>query len=109
MGDARSGGDFVHQAIDGFHAVTGPVARDGDIAGIGLDIDGRGGGKQIEQRGELVLNVGGDPVDSRGSEEHTSELQSLMRNSYAVLCLNKKQTKCIYVNYSISETLTKDT
>src|SRR3546814_6446447 len=26
------------------------------------------------------------------SEEHTSELQSLMRNSYAVLCLKKKQT-----------------
>src|SRR3546814_6778160 len=25
------------------------------------------------------------------SEEHTSELQSLMRNSYAVFCLNKKQ------------------
>src|SRR3546814_3513398 len=24
------------------------------------------------------------------SEEHTSELQSLMRNSYAVFCLNKK-------------------
>src|SRR3546814_1823871 len=24
------------------------------------------------------------------SEEHTSELQSLMRSSYAVLCLNKK-------------------
>src|SRR3546814_2970946 len=24
------------------------------------------------------------------SEEHTSELQSLMRTSYAVLCLNKK-------------------
>src|SRR3546814_2897068 len=27
------------------------------------------------------------------SEEHTSELQSLMRNSYAVLCLKKKITK----------------
>src|SRR3546814_7876178 len=27
------------------------------------------------------------------SEEHTSELQSLMRNSYAVLCLQKKKTK----------------
>src|SRR3546814_9001617 len=25
------------------------------------------------------------------SEEHTSELQSLMRTSYAVLCLHKKQ------------------
>src|SRR3546814_9238643 len=27
------------------------------------------------------------------SEEHTSELQSLMRISYAVFCLNKKKTK----------------
>src|SRR3546814_6463728 len=26
------------------------------------------------------------------SEEHTSELQSLMRNSYAVFCLKKKHT-----------------
>src|SRR3546814_4534930 len=31
------------------------------------------------------------PIDQLGrSEEHTSELQSLMRNSYAVLCLKKK-------------------
>src|SRR3546814_1453740 len=27
------------------------------------------------------------------SEEHTSELQSLMRNSYAVFCLNKKKMR----------------
>src|SRR3546814_2345762 len=27
------------------------------------------------------------------SEEHTSELQSLMRNSYAVFCLKKKNNK----------------
>src|SRR3546814_4328544 len=27
------------------------------------------------------------------SEEHTSELQSLMRNSYAVFCLKKKKPK----------------
>src|SRR3546814_7941364 len=32
-----------------------------------------------------------DPV-SRRSEEHTSELQSLMRTSYAVFCLKKKIT-----------------
>src|SRR3546814_4821945 len=45
----------------------------------------------------LVL---GDPhEDGRGigrhgrSEEHTSELQSLMRNSYAVFCLKKKNKK----------------
>src|SRR3546814_10056794 len=29
----------------------------------------------------------------RRSEEHTSELQSLMRISYAVFCLKKKKTK----------------
>src|SRR3546814_474907 len=29
-------------------------------------------------------------LDYRRSEEHTSELQSLMRNSYAVFCLKKK-------------------
>src|SRR3546814_965630 len=29
----------------------------------------------------------------RRSEEHTSELQSLMRNSYAVFCLKKKTKK----------------
>src|SRR3546814_7819802 len=27
------------------------------------------------------------------SEEHTAELQSLMRNSYAVFCLKKKNTR----------------
>src|SRR3546814_6106523 len=30
---------------------------------------------------------------ARRSEEHTSELQSLMRISYAVFCLKKKKTK----------------
>src|SRR3546814_7903013 len=37
------------------------------------------------------------------SEEHTSELQSLMRISYAVFCLKKKKTKThkiIYENYT---------
>src|SRR3546814_4506254 len=29
----------------------------------------------------------------RRSEEHTSELQSLMRRSYAVFCLKKKKTR----------------
>src|SRR3546814_5914556 len=31
-------------------------------------------------------------VDGHRSEEHTSELQSLMRISYAVYCLKKKHT-----------------
>src|SRR3546814_7486534 len=35
------------------------------------------------------------PSDYHRSEEHTSELQSLMRISYAVFCLKKKKTKPI--------------
>src|SRR3546814_3764441 len=42
------------------------------------------------------LNATGRPLaghcDRIRSEEHTSELQSLMRNSYAVCCLKKKNT-----------------
>src|SRR3546814_3044516 len=34
-----------------------------------------------------------NPPDGGRSEEHTSELQSLMRISYAVFCLKKKKTK----------------
>src|SRR3546814_4689891 len=33
-----------------------------------------------------------EAADEARSEEHTSELQSLMRNSYAVFCLKKKHT-----------------
>src|SRR3546814_1051390 len=36
--------------------------------------------------------------DLRRSEEHTSELQSLMRISYAVFCLKKKNTNKIQYN-----------
>src|SRR3546814_10864166 len=42
--------------------------------------------------GEVVEMAGDDEVPPR-SEEHTSELQSLMRISYAVFCLKKKKTK----------------
>src|SRR3546814_8560502 len=34
------------------------------------------------------------------SEEHTSELQSLMRNSYAVFCLKKKKTTPSYSQHT---------
>src|SRR3546814_9585060 len=40
--------------------------------------------------GEVRRLTGGRGVDMR-SEEHTSELQSLMRISYAVFCLKKKK------------------
>src|SRR3546814_9378687 len=40
---------------------------------------------------------------NRRSEEHTSELQSLMRISYAVFCLKKKK------KHTAKQTTTKDT
>src|SRR3546814_5702897 len=40
------------------------------------------------QQSGLKLNINADVVRS---EEHTSELQSLMRISYAVFCLKKKK------------------
>src|SRR3546814_5221790 len=40
------------------------------------------------------------------SEEHTSELQSLMRISYAVFCLKKKKIKDHPLNISFSDTYT---
>src|SRR3546814_8333010 len=43
------------------------------------------------------VNVAGALVMSR-SEEHTSELQSLMRISYAVFCLKKKRMQINHAN-----------
>src|SRR3546814_2596825 len=43
---------------------------------------------------ECVADTGRLVVVDERSEEHTSELQSLMRNSYAVFCLKKKNTHC---------------
>src|SRR3546814_3651418 len=45
--------------------------------------------KVEEQRNEAVANPS-PATEKPRSEEHTSELQSLMRNSYAVFCLKKK-------------------
>src|SRR3546814_1931522 len=40
-----------------------------------------------------AVGLSGAVVRLARSEEHTSELQSLMRTSYAVFCLKKKKTK----------------
>src|SRR3546814_3566469 len=46
--------------------------------------------RQRQHRGHQHELVNSD--DQHRSEEHTSELQSLMRISYAVFCLKKKKT-----------------
>src|SRR3546814_6654956 len=44
------------------------------------------------------------PLDDRSnrSEEHTSELQSLMRISYAVFCLKKKKQETKHTQYHLA-------
>src|SRR3546814_2554142 len=67
-----------------------------------LELAGRGTERNSEEStGRMAWGVtmaDGTPVlgnvELKGrSEEHTSELQSLMRISYAVFCLKKKKTK----------------
>src|SRR3546814_2218235 len=61
------------------------------IAGAFAEMIRRGGapGGRLEQYAGRV---------ERRSEEHTSELQSLMRISYAVFCLKKKKKKDSYTS-----------
>src|SRR3546814_7071998 len=47
----------------------------------------------IGRAGVVLDQMQENGVITQRSEEHTSELQSLMRISYAVFCLNKKNKK----------------
>src|SRR3546814_5355315 len=69
------------------------VDRDVDLLGLGQHRDGRGAGVDAPaafgDRDALHPMHAALELQLR-SEEHTSELQSLMRISYAVFCLKKK-------------------
>src|SRR3546814_1117712 len=56
----------------------------------GLVGDAAGRDRHRRARGDGGFVVLSRQLDARRSEEHTSELQSLMRISYAVFCLKKK-------------------
>src|SRR3546814_6253495 len=51
---------------------------------------------EADARALIAKSGGGDVFHAVRSEEHTSELQSLMRISYAVFCLNKKKKTHIH-------------
>src|SRR3546814_3540101 len=58
------------------------------------------------QRAAATAFLGSTP-DATRSEEHTSELQSLMRISYAVFCLKKKQRRNRNKTHTTHQTHTK--
>src|SRR3546814_1093946 len=79
------------------------VGGRGSLAGIGhgrqtaaprprCPVDEAGCEPLTRDRGAAAPVIG-SRLDRSRSEEHTSELQSLMRISYAVFCLKKKTTK----------------
>src|SRR3546814_7020108 len=91
-------GPELHPALDegGVALGLGAEQRGGLLADRGLQhLAGR-----LRRAGIALLHglTGGEkPRGVIRSEEHTSELQSLMRISYAVFCLKKKKQLTYYI------------
>src|SRR3546814_8660780 len=85
------GGEFEVRAWDRQTGKMRILANEQDLQTLWLLKGPRGGELATSGNGdrpELIETLPGGPR----SEEHTSELQSLMRISYAVFCLQKKHT-----------------
>src|SRR3546814_6012347 len=82
MGDALVTDQWVdHGRIDAAQADVGAAGRS-HRPGVGPAV-------AVEHRQGPEI----DRIAAERSEEHTSELQALMRSSYAVFCLKKKNKK----------------
>src|SRR3546814_8429887 len=79
-----------HEIVGRVSAVGESVARfqPGDLVGVGCMVDSCG---HCPSCGEGLEQYCENGLTGTRSEEHTSELQSLMRISYAVFCLKKKK------------------
>src|SRR3546814_7786411 len=96
--DASSAGSSTHLRANFFFASTPKLASVKVMSGLALRWSSPKvlcGGHAAPQRPKSVdggqHTPHGTPYPSGRSEEHTSELQSLMRISYAVFCLKKKK------------------
>src|SRR3546814_6285535 len=88
--------------VGGFQYLAGKVGeirkREGEDKVLLLDAGDTFSDDYVgnQTRGEAIITLmnalGYDMMALGRSEEHTSELQSLMRISYAVFCLKKKNT-----------------
>src|SRR3546814_4759553 len=68
------------------------MSQNGGGGGSNRDVSITLGGDDPEQLMQVATQLVGEMGGvSERSEEHTSELQSLMRISYAVFCLKKKK------------------
>src|SRR3546814_4908366 len=93
----RDGGGFALRTSRGPFTAASLVVASGGLSipsmgasGFGYRLAQQFGHAVLPTRAGLVpLTLSGTPLER--SEEHTSELQSLMRTSYAVSCLKKKK------------------
>src|SRR3546814_2055520 len=102
----------------GVHGLYTIEAFAGEVSGLEVSCSSTGANPSLQfdewrasmragdAQGRLLLSWNARPMENRlevrgtdgriRSEEHTSELQSLIRNRYAVLCLNTKQLQNMY-------------
>src|SRR3546814_6047003 len=82
----------VYDARNRIRAILGRCAVAQDLHTLDR---GRRNGVQIDRHRAAAIGAVRDEQEEacQRSEEHTSELQSLMRISYAVFCLKKKKYK----------------
>src|SRR3546814_2060094 len=84
--------------------------------GVGAEGDERANAVRLAFENGAIEIAGRDPAPCRRaewtlcetqgrSEEHTSELQSLMRISYAVFCLKKKKKQTDKKNFKMTQIL----
>src|SRR3546814_6991052 len=101
LGSAILGPDLENLVLDRLNAGIAKLLFAHPLPfaiGIGLADMLDAGDRQVALRVHRLHAAERDPRDGRAmigvparSEEHTSELQSLMRISYAVFCLKKKK------------------
>src|SRR3546814_2173973 len=80
--------------VEGFHLPQGGI-KHGEFCALGTNRVVEHAPEPHRPRRDHAVDVTRYPAPPglrmRRSEEHTSELQSLMRTSYALFCLNKKR------------------
>src|SRR3546814_1010494 len=97
---------IIDEAAEAIRSIGGTIGRVDDIAvAIAAAVEEQNAAtaeiaRNVQEAADGTRNVTGSidgvmKAASRRSEEHTSELQSLMRISYAVFCLKKNK-----MNYS---------
>src|SRR3546814_1321198 len=93
LAQQAGGGELMQAVVDGGQRDAHVVGHRLGMQLLGGDVAVAAAGgleQQLGERQALTSRTQSGRLEALRSEEHTSELQSLMRISYAVFCLKKK-------------------